>query len=112
MGQIALVAAGVVALVGGLWTIRTRRPDPANEAAGHRARVARPTTMVMGLSLMIVGYHLVSFGLPTGWLTARVPADRLWMLGLGIALALGASLATDRFEQRQDERSANDASDQ
>ena len=105
LGQIALIAAGAIALVAGLWTVRTRKPDPKDGAAGYGARVARPTTMVLGLSLMIVSYHLISFGLPTGWLSARVPADRLWMLGLGIALALIASVAVDRLEQRQDERS-------
>lgn len=103
--QGVLVGLGVVAVAAGLWLVRSRRSDPRDEALGHRARLAHPTTMVLGISCLIVGYHLLAYGLPAGWLTARVGVDRLWMLGLGIAVAAGASVVLDRVERQQDERS-------
>ena len=103
--QGVLIGSGVIALIAGLWLVRARHADPNDQARGHRPRMARPTTMVLGIASLIVGYHLLAYGLPAGWLTGRVPVDRLWMLGVGIAVAVGASLVLDLVEHRQDQRS-------
>lgn len=103
--QGVLIGLGVVAVGAGLWLVRSRRHDPRHEAPGHRAGLAQPTTMVLGFSCLVAGYHLLAYGLPAGWLTIRVGVDRLWILGLGIGIAAGASVVLDRIERQQDERS-------
>ncbi len=92
----ALVAGGVLLLWG-------RRSDP--EAPHHR--LSEPARLVIGLSLVIVGYHAASYSLPRGWLALRVPPDRLWLLGVGVIAAIGLTLLSDRIDADDIDRENN-----
>lgn len=89
----ALIACGVLLLWG-------RRQDP--EAPHHR--LSEPARLVIGLSLVLVGYHAASYSLPRGWLALRVPPDRLWLLGAGVIVAILLTLLSDRFDAEAIER--------
>lgn len=89
--DVAGVVGGAVLGLVGLWVLWGRK------AIGPGG-LSEPTRLVLGLSLLVVGYHLVSYGLPSGALPLRVAADRWWLLGVGIGVALGSSLALDAME--------------
>ncbi|MFG0306119.1 MAG: hypothetical protein ACF8Q5_07880 [Phycisphaerales bacterium JB040] len=93
--DVAGVVLGAVLGAAGLWVLWGRK------AIGPGG-LSEPTRLVLGLSLLVGGYHLVSYSLPGGTLPLRVPADRWWLLGLGIAVALGSSLALDAMEGGKD----------
>ena len=59
-----------------------------------------PSRYVIGFCLMVLGYHLVSYSLPGRMLWLRVPPDRLWILGVAMAVVVGGSLAMDVAHRR------------
>lgn len=90
--QIVAIAAGAAALLAGAWFfIRSRRgPDG----------LTSPTRLVMGLSLALVGYHLLAWTLPEHWLPLRVPAELWPLLAGGVVVAIAGTLLADALEQR------------
>ncbi|GAB4384759.1 MAG: hypothetical protein Kow0022_08330 [Phycisphaerales bacterium] len=108
------VMAGAVVAAAGLFVMRYSRTrgsfqdSPEGEADGCRAgllgwllgRTSVPTRLSLGLCLMVLGYHLASYALPTGWLWLRVPPGRLWILGVVVVVLVGGSLILDRVEER------------
>lgn len=94
--QLILVVGGGGVVVAALWTLARVKREP--EGAPGGASAATRTTI--GLVGLLVGYHLVSYGLPAGWVPLRVPADRLWIAGVVCLIGVGASLWIDRLERR------------
>jgi hypothetical protein len=56
------------------------------------------TRTVTGLCLVLVAYHGVAYVSPESWFGLKVPLERAWMLGLGVAIALVGSRISDRLE--------------
>lgn len=63
--------------------------------------VSEPTRLVLGLVLIVVGYHVAAYGLPSGWFRLKVPASNWWMLAIGVALAVAGALLAERLERRR-----------
>jgi len=59
-----------------------------------------PSRYVIGFCLLLLGYHLIAYSIPGHVLWLRIPADRLWMLGVGVAVVVGGSLLLDMRESR------------
>ncbi|GDY00661.1 hypothetical protein LBMAG48_30640 [Phycisphaerae bacterium] len=57
-----------------------------------------PTRLVLGMSMLMLGYHIAAYVLPPYILPFHVPWDRAWILGLGIAGVVTASMAIDRMQ--------------
>lgn len=107
-----MLVAGMVLAGGGLYALRFTRTrgagregQPAKSPTGvlesMLGRTSVSTRAAIGLSLLVLGYHLAAYALPTGWLWLKVPAERLWILGLVIAVAVGGSIVLDRVEERR-----------
>lgn len=105
------VIAGALVAAAGFYVMRfsrtrgqTERAEPNRADSGLLdwllGRTSVPTRLSLGLSLLVLGYHLAAYSLPTRWLWLRVPADRLWILGLTVVVLVGASLVLDRVEER------------
>lgn len=110
MNSSVLFSLGLVAAVplvlGGLWVLRGGRAFDPEQASKRqdlgmepRPRVSQASKTVLGLCLLIVGYHVAAYTAPASWDLLRVPLDRAWILGLGLAAAVGVSLGTDRLER-------------
>jgi hypothetical protein len=117
VGPIALGVVGGLLLMTALWVLRGRREDSVKsadksleqkskrgqsepevertEALGSHLSIA--TRHVLGVSLLLLGYHALAYALPATYLPLRVPIDRLWMLGVGVVAANMISLAMDRL---------------
>jgi len=85
-----VIAVGVVALLAGVTLfLRSRRGADTN-----------PTTLVAGLSLALLGYHLVAWTLPERWFPLQIPAA-MWPLVVGgVAVAISGALVADALERR------------
>lgn len=110
--QAAGLVAGLVLAGGGLYALRfsrTRGAGSGGEPEESRTgvlesmlgRTSVSTRAAIGLSLLVLGYHLAAYALPTGWLWLKVPAERLWILGLVIAVVVGGSIVLDRVDERR-----------
>lgn len=106
------LVAGVLLAGGGLYMLRysrTRGQTEANEPVEPRTGILESllgwtsvsTRAAIGLSLLVLGYHLSAYALPAGWLWLKVPPERLWILGLAIGVVVGGSIVLDRFEERK-----------
>ena len=67
---------------------------------GRGSRQVNPTRLTLGLCGLIIGYHVMAWSMPDGWLALRVPVTRWWAVVLVAALALGGSLLADRLDGR------------
>lgn len=74
------------------------RPAP-NFLQAFRRSLSRSSRSVLGMSALVVGYHLVAYANPHLPLV-QVPFDRWWALALGVLIVIWASLAMDRLERR------------
>lgn len=107
----SLGLVGAVPLVlGGLWMLRggrafdpgqaSKRQDLGMEPGPHVLwGMSQASKTVVGLCLLIVGYHVAAYTAPASWDLLRVPLDRAWILALGLAAAVGVSLGTDGLER-------------
>ncbi|GJQ28791.1 MAG: hypothetical protein HBSAPP03_06750 [Phycisphaerae bacterium] len=96
---ILTVLAGIAAAAAGAWLIwgpRLAPAPPRGRFARWRSRLSAPSRAVLGLSLLLLGYHAASWALPDHILPLRVPPHRGWILALALAAAVAASLALDR----------------
>lgn len=64
-------------------------------------RLSLQARLVCGLSCLGVGYHLVIWSLADSSRWLHVPRDRWWLVLVVAAVAVGASLATDRLPTRR-----------
>lgn len=116
-----------LALIGlGLWMVWGRRAE-LNREERHREDVkaamrgdgvapqtlrvrlaqwrdsrTEPTRLVLGMSALLVGYHIAAYVLPPHILPFHVPWDRAWILAAGVALLVTSSLAIDRMQAPDD----------
>jgi hypothetical protein len=126
---VLLCVVGGAMVLGSLWVLRGRRADHEARGEAKRAELARlgevstsgeprtrerpvlrllteprrlsePTRLVIGLSLLLAGYHALAYGLPAAILPLRVPIDRLWMLGVGVIVACAVSVGMNRLQDR------------
>lgn len=99
MGVVAGVACGIL----GLWMLRNAKRDvraPADgaEASGaERAGLTAPTRMTVGITAILVGYHLVAWSVPRPMF--GVPVDRWWIVACVAVLAVVGALVADRVER-------------
>lgn len=61
-----------------------------------------PTRLVLGMSALLMGYHIAAYVLPPHILPFHVPWDRAWILAAGVALIVTSSLAIDRMQGPRD----------
>lgn len=109
--QWAGAVAGGLVVFAGLYVMRFSRTRADTDAGdtgraergvleGLLGRTSVSTRAAIGLSLLVLGYHLVAYSLPHGWLWLRVPADRLWILGVAVGVVVVGSLVMDGAERR------------
>jgi len=110
-GAIAGVVAGVCVASAGLFMLRWRRTqrleegeegDPTRQGvlAAMLGSLSLPSRYLIGFCLVILGYHGVAYSLPGGLLWLKVPADRLWLMAIVMAVGVGGSLAMDALDRR------------
>lgn len=112
----------IVVFIAGFWCILLRnRPDLFGLAAldnisGIRGRLLRwraranaQTRLVVGFSLMLIGYHAAVWSDPLGRIEFCVPLDRWYMLAIGIIVAAAGTLLAERIESRDGKPPQNDA---
>lgn len=92
MEAVAIVLGAAALLGGGALFLRSRRGSGG---------LTNPTTLVLGLSLALLGYHLLAWTLPEQWLPLRVPAGLWPLLVAGLAVAIAGSLVIDALERRR-----------
>jgi hypothetical protein len=86
-----VIAVGVVALLAGaLLFLRSRR---------GKGGLTNPTTLVVALSLLLLGYHLLAWTLPERWFPLQIPAGLWPLLVGGIAVAIAGALVADALER-------------
>lgn len=110
-GQTLAVLLGALLVIAGLTLIagrRLRRGGRDDEGAGRAYAVLRwwgtlstPTRRVVEVSLIVGGYHIAVYALPSHLPMLAVPRDLWWLVPAGIALALGGSLLADRLDRRR-----------
>ena len=104
-GQYALIVAGGLMALSGLWVLVTRRPSakptPLHIAcSGGSGGLSQPTRIVCALFLLIGGYHFVIWAFPT-WVSAVQLNRALWYVWIMIGIfGLAASFLMDRFDQQ------------
>lgn len=77
-------------------------PGARSRGAQFLARFSVPTRLVIGLSLLVLGYHVAVWGMPD--LTPlRVPKQWWWVLVAVLTGAVGLSMLIDRVEQKRDD---------
>jgi hypothetical protein len=90
--QILGIAVGLVMVGAGLW-LQRRRVDPEKGEPGRG--LSNASRAAIGISLMVAGYHVAAYVSPEGWFSLKVPLDRAWLLGVALAIVVGASLFLD-----------------
>ena len=86
-------AVGAAVVIAGAWLLR----EPS--AGARRASLSVPTRMALGLTLLVLGYHVAAWSLPDSWTPMKVPLERWWMLAAGAGAMIGSSVAMDRREE-------------
>ena len=105
---------GAGSAVAGVWMLAIARPGrfgdhstPVPLPIQGLGEVTRPTGLVIGLSLLGVGYHLLAWSLPPDWISLRVSPAMWPVVPIVAGVAVGASLAIDRLADAAD--NANDS---
>lgn len=118
---VLMITAGTVTAGAGLWVLRARHAEPAPRAWYETpaededatalplvGRVTPHTRMVIGLALLLLGYHLAVWRLPPSSGAIRVPPERWYVLTLVLAASVGASFALDAASNRRQRRTDHD----
>jgi hypothetical protein len=95
--QILQVAPGCLLAIAGallLW-------GPRLGLAPFLRRLSLQSRLVCGLSCLGVGYHLIIWSLPDSSRWLHVPRERWWLVLVVAAVAVGASLGSDRLPTRR-----------
>lgn len=104
--QWAGVLLGAMLVIAGLTLIAGRRLGREAEASPYGiarwwGAISTPTRRIVEVSLIVGGYHIVVYALPSTLPLLAVPRHLWWLVPAAIALALGVSLAFDRLEGRR-----------
>jgi hypothetical protein len=101
-----MCAAGLYLMRAGRTRLTTADPDPTEQNSLASAAepvppgLSHPSRLAIGLCLLLLGYHVMAYALPAGWLSLRIPVDRLWILGVASGCLVTLSLATERAASR------------
>lgn len=109
-GEIAGLVIGLMVAGAGFYMLRWGRTMPASGEDAERGPqgvlatmlggLSLPTRYVIGFCLILLGYHAVAYSLPAGMLWLRVPPERLWIMGVAVAVVVTGSLVMDARERR------------
>lgn len=105
--HILSLLAGLGLLGGGLFLLHGHRTPMAGEGLDAVAPRAGPAwltqqmRLVLGVSLMIGGYHVAAYGSPEAWFPLKVSRNLWWLVPSVIAAAVGATVALDRFARTE-----------
>ena len=109
---------GAGSAVAGVWMLAIARPGrfadhatPVPLPIQGLGEVTRPTGLVIGLSLLGVGYHLLAWSLPPDWISLRVPIAMWPVVPIVAGVSVGASLAIDRLASASDDPSGTSSDD-
>jgi len=104
--QILGIVAGCLLGVAGLWMLRNAKRtihEPGSQESSSdtdespELGLSIPTRLAIGITIMIVGYHLIAWSVPRPMY--GVPIGRWWMvLGIGV-LVVGGAFFADRVER-------------
>lgn len=95
-----MLAAGLLWVGGGRWRWL---PRLRGGRLGGRA-LSEPTRMVIGLSHLVLGYHLVVWSVPMReHRPIQLPRQNWYWLATGCAAAMAGSIALDRLAPLDDE---------
>lgn len=91
----ACILGGTVFIFGAwlVWGGRGTQPSPTGL---WHARLTSISRTVLGLCIMLLGYHAASWASPGHWLPFRVPPERWYLVVGGAMVAIVASLWADR----------------
>lgn len=119
-----LVAPALFFVALGVWLTRGRRDDVEEERRKQRLEVLagkelgmkfwdrardwrmslrEPTRMVVGVSSVFFGYHVIAWVTPDRWRPLSVPQDRWWIVVVVVVCAVAGSLWMDRLQARSDD---------
>lgn len=115
LGVVVLVWAVGVGLMGsGLFLFwKSRRealgkqdPDESEETGVEGVRLAgkkavslsTPTAMILALSAIALGYHLLAWVSPEAWFELQVPRRMWWIVPVVIVISVVSSWLIDRME--------------
>ena len=99
------VAAGAAVLVTGLVVMSWRRAlwqairkTPGRYDDNPPGGTLKPTRLVVGVVLVIAGYHIAAWALPPDVLAVQLRRERWWVWAVCGLLAVGLSVVLDRME--------------
>lgn len=108
--SVAGLVFGAGMAVAGVWMLSLARPGRFGDHAAPvplpirgLGEVTRPTGLVLGLSLVGVGYHLLAWSLPPDWIALRVPMSMWPVVVIVAGVAVGGSLAIDQLADSADD---------
>lgn len=87
-----LASLGLVLAASGAWVLWA---DGARKRFGPST--SEPTRHVIGMSLLLGGYHLIAYVVPDAWVPLKVPRDRWFLVPAVICVALAISWVSDRL---------------
>lgn len=97
---VGLVAAGLAVLYRGRRPFRPRPLHLATDGPARR-RMSEPTRVVIGVVLLLGGYHAGAWAFPPSDTIVQLPRRWWWAWALGGAALIPASLGLDRFERKR-----------
>ncbi|MBC7833910.1 MAG: hypothetical protein H7Y88_02280 [Phycisphaerales bacterium] len=106
VADLVLIVAGAGLAIAGLRTIRFERGAFGRSLQGASvlsaterrlvSSLSTPTRMSVGVVLLVTGYHLIVWALPTHYTEVRVPRERWYVLVTIALLWVGGSIVLDR----------------
>ncbi len=122
--QVAALILGVLLAIAGLWLVFTRRREVTGERSRDRSGgdagaglgregrprawseswwpggLEHPSRAVVGVCMVVVGYHVAFWFGGLRPVTALLPRERWAWLAIGVAVAAGGSFTLDRLALR------------
>lgn len=96
--------AGGATFIFGAWLVWGGRGTPPTPTGPWHARLSRTSRAVLGLCIMLLGYHAASWASPDHWLPFRVPLERWYLVVGGVLAAIVGSLWADRRQSAPNDR--------
>ena len=91
------IGVGAVHAIAGVWLLRGGRAQPQ-----EKPRIpSRPTRTLIGVLLIVVGYHAAAWGCPDDWFPIKIPIRLWWVPAVMASFALAGSLWVDAREVRR-----------
>jgi len=103
MIDVALWAAGLGLIVWGFFVMRKARPRLESTQPLARDRASGPALLVLAMSMVVAGYHLIVWGLPDHFTNLKVAAEYWYFLAATLGLLPAAAWGLDVLERRHRE---------